>query len=481
MGSEIENDLENPGFTKYCTTFPSPPEKEIFRESLIKQLHGMFSKNHKVIIIWGPQVTGKTVLLSQFARYYSDRTFSFFVGEDYWGHNVYRFLSDLCNQMLRLNRINMSGKLSNINIDELQIHDLKQLFTRLYSNLQSEAKKKNGPFFLVIDGIDRIPVGYGQENILDLIPSGDPNGVYVLLSSKTPSTYSKALPWPVQYFSKEESEKYFSDCLNPENAEKVYMACDGLPGYLSEIRQEVLRGTDQNIVLNNLPSNFTNLLEKHWNDVDLDENTYKLLALLIFSPQNLSIESIEKIISLPKDQIIERIKGLRFIDVNHESYLIINSAYKTFVGSKLEDFKYEINQLLIAHYEQNINSENSIIYLPALYKNDDKYESMVSLLNVNSLLYTFSVSKKVGILRRNLRILSEMSYMNGDWQRLTWSALAEAVFTRLITAPPAMEDNVDALLSLGRYEEALKMSYSCVLPEDRLRLFIMYPGGWTRN
>ncbi|MCF8010874.1 MAG: ATP-binding protein [Clostridiales bacterium] len=101
---EIVNQ-EELNLTKYCLTFPKIPDKEIWREVLLRQISSMFSGEQQTILIKGISGSGKTVLLSQFARYFSDRTFSFFVGDDYWSSDIYSFLIDICEQMFKVNYV----------------------------------------------------------------------------------------------------------------------------------------------------------------------------------------------------------------------------------------------------------------------------------------------------------------------------------------------------------------------------------------
>ncbi|KJR46716.1 hypothetical protein UF75_2899 [Desulfosporosinus sp. I2] len=472
MATIFKQDLEETDLTQYNATFPMVSDEALFRDSLVRHLAKMFSKNRKVIMVQGDVSTGKTILLAQFTKYYSDRTFSFFVGEDYWGHNTIRFLQEICEQMKHAIKINSPHKISSINLEFAQEYELKGIFNKLYSCLINEAKRGKGPFYFVIDGLHLIPDNFGEENLIKLLPSGADN-VYVLVSTRETKEYNfKYEPWDILGFSQEETQKYLADCMSVQQALIVHKACEGMPGYLDEIKRQINNGTDVDELINGLPTAFNNLLEKEWNKLQIkDESVLMILALLSYSLNPLFKETIEDILELDSINLESNLAKVRFIRENPESKVIdLMGSYKTFLSNKLIDYKPIITQKQISYFEKDKESGNSFINLPTLYKKSDNFAALTALLSTESLVQFIDSSKQVSLARRNLRILAEMAYEHKDWQRLSWAAIVESVFTGIVTSPPVLENEINAMLSLGNHEEALKQSYACVLPEDRLKL-----------
>ena len=143
MADSIKSFLNNKDLTEHCLTFPRQPQNEVFRESIVRHLSQMFSPERRVIMVEGIPASGKTTLLSQFSRYFSTRSFSFFIGEDYISSNFIRFQIDMCEQMKFWSRKNIPS----ISVDTEQ--ELKTLFNLLYTDLLREARRGNGPFYFV--------------------------------------------------------------------------------------------------------------------------------------------------------------------------------------------------------------------------------------------------------------------------------------------------------------------------------------------
>lgn len=465
---EVKLDL-----VKYCHTFPLAPDNEIFRESIIRNLAAMFNSKKTVILIEGPYSSGKTILLSQFSRFYSDRTISYFIKEDYWVSNVSGFLIDMCEQMLQISELNKDGKLDDLSISDLNESDLKRLFRKLYLNLISQAKKLKGPFYFVIDGLNLLQNNYGEESILKYLPTGDSAGIYVLVSSIKGEKYNFSYEIiPMQLFAREEAEKYLSDCLGKNQISKVYDACDGMPGYLEEIRRQIREDTP--ISFEKLPEGFNNLLEKEWIKLNIDINVTNILSILTYFNNSIDYDALKNILTLEDDVIDTIISNISFIKFNKDNNSIeLVKAYRPFLSEKLKNNQLNVYNYLINYYEKNTDDQKYFLHLPSLYEKVNDYESLVKLLNVDSIMRFLGTEKKFFLVRRNFHILSEMAYQKKEYQRLTWSSLAESFFVRLITNPPAFENEIKALLSLNDIDKALKLSNSSVLPEDRLELLVI--------
>lgn len=457
--------------TDHCSSFPGTSTNEINREFVVRMLRDTFSSTQKVILVEGDPSTGKTTLLSQFAKTFHQNSFSFFIGDDYWGSNVYKFLSELCEQMKLVCSTKLAKKFANTDPSSLEEFQLKMMFGRLYNDIVQQARNNKGTFYFVIDGVDKIQPKNGEESILTYIPSGDPTGVYVLLSSTKGKKYNLTYTtWNIPSFSEIEAERYLENYLSKAEISSVFKACDGMPGYLNEIRRQISNGASKESLLNNLPSGFSELIEKQWKVYDGVSKEYKqVIAAVVFSQEVLTVNTLSLITGKNEKFIEEVINDITFLSINLiSSNIEILSPYKIFLQDKLGEYKIDIQQLLIKYYEKN--SQSSLIYLPELYRDNKNFEALVNLITPNNLVQMLEKFGQVSLVRRNLRALSEMSYNHSEWQKLSWGSLLEAVFTRIITAAPALEYEIDALLSLNNHTVALQLSYECQLPEDRLLL-----------
>jgi hypothetical protein len=455
----------------YSNTIPTINDNEIKREHIIKNIEETFSSTNKVIMLEGLNVTGRTTLLAQFARKHRSNCFSFFIGDDYWKSNVSYFLLELCIQMAQVSSEGLKNHLSNYDFYNLKDYELIQIFSKLYSDICKQARQKNTTFYFVIDGLEKLSTSIGQESILKYIPQGDSEGVYILLSSLKGVDYEfNYFPMQIQFFSRLETEIILNDYLTKEEIDEVYVVSDGMPGYIIEILRQLKELKPKDEVLRNLPPSFNNLLEKNWSNYDISDTDFlRLLSIITYSVETILFDEIVGILNLSENRILNYLDEVSFIELRDNKIELL-SAYKNFLKEKLIDSKADTLQSLIEFYEGNLSKPNAMIYLPELYQEQKEYQSLVKLIDIKNIYNTVQRTQQISIVRKNLRILSDMAYNNNDWKNLSWSLLTESVFTQIATTPPAIEDQVKALLSLNLYKDALILAFSCVLPEDRLIL-----------
>lgn len=466
-------DYPSINLNNFANTLPSKKNGEVVREQIIMSIEKTFSAKNKVLMIEGEANSGKSTLLAQFARKHNQNCISFFIGDDYWKSNVSFFLTELIEQMIHISSEGLKSKLVEYKVEELSEIKKHQLFSRLYTDLCKQAKNINKVFYFVIDGLEKVENSGEIENIIKYLPSGDAEGVYVLLSSIKGKDYTLDYnPIQIPYFSQFESENILKDFLLKEEIEYVHNACEGLPGYISEIhRQLILKDRAKEDIISSLPSSFMVLLEKNWQQYDhSDVNFIKFLSLMTYSPEPLHKEDVLKILGLSKYELETFIDQTSFIISKSEVLSLVNT-YKTFFIEKLEEHRLDTSQLLIQFYENSdFVDSNAMIYLPEMYQEKNEYKSLVNLIDLKNIYKVIQDTQQMSIVRKNLRILSSMSYGQKDWNKLSWANLTEAIFTEIATTPPTVESEIKALLSLNLYQEALKLAFSCSLPEDRLIL-----------
>ncbi|MTI84343.1 MAG: ATP-binding protein [Firmicutes bacterium] len=471
-GSTLDNSKNNLLY-QYCLSFPPEPPNEIFRETLIRNLSSFFSEKRKSILINGVSCTGKTVLLSQFARYYSDNTFSFFVGDDYWTSTVSRFLAELCEQMIHTIAINGKYKqFEDADLSELNEYDLKSLFAKLYSNLRKHVRKTSKPFYFVIDGLDKIP--QNEESILQFIPSGESDGIFILTSGIIREEYNfKYEAFPIQWFSREETIKYLSPFLKENQAAHIFEVCEGMPGYLNEVYRQLSNGIAPETLLDDLPPDFELLLEQEWQKNSLKEDlSQSVLATIVFGPESFSLFTLSQIFNVSIDDVKRIVQSINFLNIDQNTHIIhLVKAYKKFLTGKLGSKEDQIRQLLVDYYEgQEILSSNAFTHLPQLYRESNNFQGLDKLLNIESTVNFIANKRQTSLVRRNLRTLAEMAYSRQETQVLARSILTESLITNVITSPSIIEQEVKAMLTLGYTEDALKCASRCLLAEDRLQV-----------
>lgn len=449
-------------------TLPELPKPHVPRDNLVKWLCDRFTKERKSILVQGPSGSGKTVLLSQFVYAFPDRCFSYFVGTDIYSSSSRWFLLEMCSQMNR-----NVGDSNQVVDDRLNQYELKEQFRTLYRRVAKKARRAKEPFYFVIDGLDQIPDGYGEESILDLLPKDPPFGIYVLASSSHEPDVSFDELWQIPLFSVAETEMYLQDLeLEHETVKRIHDACEGMPGYLAQIRREIQSGLPINEVLtDDLPKGIRNLHEREWARAKLEkENILNALAVLAYAELPLDIPQLANIIGSSINDLEIDLASVPFVRLEADKRLhFITNTHRHFVADKLTDLRGKAEAMLIKHYEQEQYSEDALHYLPVLYKQSGQYSALKQLINPEYLMRTLEQKHSLDLLRRNARIIADMAHKEQDWDTLFHYSLLSSVIKTLSTKATA-EAEIDALLALEDYQQSFEQAYRVILPEDRLQL-----------
>lgn len=461
----------NNSITKYNAYFPLSTEREIPRDSFIRTIYDMFKPDKPIMIIDGAESSGKTVLLSQFAKYYEGRCITYFIQDNQWSSTLMSFLLEMCIQMKELPAL--SAKFNKEITSDYSVEQLKQLFYRMHRELVTHIiSTGTGPYFFVIDGLDKLIENHPDDNIIRYLPPTNTAGLYLLLSSNgIRSSFPKSQVIPMQSFSFGETLEYFGELLDKQRIKKIHDITNGMPGYLNEIYSKFEENNDEdnfNNLIENLPNTFNKFLERELEKIKIDDNlTTKMLSMIVFSPKPMNLSELSNISGFKKSEIESSIKTFSFISVLDDEIINVSSSYKSVLINKLQPTMLDSVQKLINFYESSQN-EDAALFLPSLYQRADNYDSLVNLMKVENLTKILGTQRSSTVLRKNLRSLSEMAYQRKDNQRLFWSGLTESFFTQMISTPPAIEHQVNALLALDNFEQAINSAYACFLPEDRI-------------
>jgi len=456
--------------TQYSLTFPDLPKPYILRDNLVRWLHDRFTEERKVIVVRGLSGAGKTTLLAQFVSTYPDRCFSFFVGVDLWSSSSRGFLLEMCAQMDKV----VGAEKGEVD-DRLSHDELKEQFETFYRRAAKKARQEKRPFYFVVDGLDRIAEGYGEESILDLLPKDPPRGVYLLASSTSEQELSFAHEsWPIPFFSPAETQAYLQDIglEEKEVLDRIYNACEGMPGYLAQIRREIQSGLPIEKVLTDLPKGFRNLLEREWKRANVEKGyVLDALAVLAYAELRLDIAQLANIIDAKADDLEMNLASVPLVRLDSEKRLVhfVTDAHRRFVADKLAGRRGKVEAMLIKYYEQEPYSEDSLRYLPVLYKKSGTYSALKCLVNTEYLMRTLQQERNLDLLYRDARIVADMAHAEKDWHTLSQYALLSSVLRTLSTKVTA-EAEIEALLALEDYQQSFEQAYRAVLPEDRLQL-----------
>jgi hypothetical protein len=358
--------------------------------------------------------------------------------------------------------------------DSLSDEELKQIFVTFYRRAAKEARRKGSPFYFVVDGLDWVTGGYGGQSVLDLLPTALPDGIYLLASSNIEQQVDFSYePMTIPLFSYAETEAYLSDAgLGKDETKRVFDACGGMPGYLAQIRREILSGFSVEEVLTNLPKEFKHLLEREWKRSAIDNmHVMEGLAVLAYAEMPLRLNQIAKIVNVEQEGFEMDLLSLSMVIEDPEDHRIrfVTDAHRRFVAEKLAGQRGQAEAILIKFLEQDVYTESALIRLPILYRKAGRYDLLKHLVSVEYLTRTLQQRHNIDLLRRNIRLVADAAHETQDWQAMLQYSLVGSMLGTLSKRSSA-EAEIEALLALGDYQKCLEMVYQAVLPEDRLQL-----------
>lgn len=451
---------------------PSLPEHHVSRSNYVRFVYDRLNKDNRVLIVKGPDGTGKSTFLNEFVRSYPDRTLSFFIGSDMLSSSPYIFLSEMCEQMEDL----LSLQRSQINND-VSFTQRKEYYSTLYHQLVKTSRQKKISFFFVVDGLDFITDKGNETSIINLLPFDAQEGIYLIASSQIDTQLpfehdSLSLP----NFSQAETANYLNDlCLSDEKLNEIYSACDGLPGYLAELRREIYLMVPIDRVLFNLPKGYKSLLERNWKHQRIADDHFALdlISLLSCSDLPLSINDLSRITGKEPDLIFEKLSHIYlFIIENFEKPIkFISDAHKKFAGEKVISRKSGSEALIINFLENTPYERKTVQYLPVLYYRARNFDKLMNLINNEYLSRTLQTERDLDLIINNTRFVANNAYEQNDPENLyKYSIIGSILNSMLINTK--YEGEVDALLALDDHQTAILIANKAVLPEDRLQLLV---------
>ena len=457
--------------SKHSVTFPILSEPVVQRVSALRMIHDRFSEKRKVIVVQAPDGAGKTTLLAQFAEYYGDRSFSFFIKPDKYIATSKRLYQELCGQMhLALKR----------EVREFfgDYNELRQQFADLYTELARKAKSQghsvSTKFFFVVDGLEWVGEDSDGSTLLKDLPIPSMPYVYLLASSRS----NQSFPFdfdsePCPSFSDLEISRYFELAgipLSRDAVEQIYRACSGMPGYLDQLRREMLdRPSELNEIIKHLPREFKELLERNWREMAIqDEKVLHALSILSFSQSTHSWLSLSQITGIDELHLHSILNSVPWVVVRDEP-AFITDAHRQFVCDKLSARREMTEVALIAYYSANPYSPESIQQLPVLLKETRDLEKLRILVTPDYLSRTLQQHHDLFLLKRSTLLASQAAIQEQNWNSLFRFALLNSIVTT-ISNEVVLESEVEAYLALEDYDQSYKLASKAILPQDRLLL-----------
>jgi hypothetical protein len=156
-------------------------------------------------------------------------------------------------------------------------------------------------------------------------------------------------PFLLSPFSPGETKDYLADLVQDEgHIREIHLAVKGIPGKLSAVRRLVSSGLSPDRLLEELPSEFQDLFELEWEQVqDEDKGLKQLLSLLAFSKTQVTLDDLAQVFRLTVEDIANRLSALTFlrVDTNSNEVLFVSESMRRFARNKLRELERSVLDL----------------------------------------------------------------------------------------------------------------------------------------
>jgi hypothetical protein len=359
---------------------------------------------------------------------------------------------------------------------KIDLERLKQMFESLTRKIIELAKQEKIAFYFVIDGLELAMSGAPGERIIDLFPlPHHPRGLFILGSVKSSFVdkfdfnYECDDPNP---FSITETQHYLQDIdLNQSQIEEIHEISGGLPGYLSLVKKML---KEKQISFSSILENQSELdclLDEQWKKEveNLDDQRKKFLAIIAYSLTPLNSNTLAEIAKLPEDKIHNFLKRSRLLKQSKDFvYSFQLDIYKSIAQNRLKNLRSFALDKLTSYYETHPENKNSGLLLPEYYKQTENYEAIKTLVTPLHLTNTLLKQEDISICQRDLRNAIDLARENKDLGIMRFGLYSAQL--RTLSNEMIGISEVEALISMERYDKALELAYSSKLEHLRIRL-----------
>jgi len=449
----------------YVPNFPMEPEIEIPKDILIGFLADSFGPSCRRQIIVSGNGTGKTNLLSQFCKRFSDSSISYFVDANPLTQDPRVFLHVVLNQIvLVIGKPPLPGDLSE--------DELIKLLPNLSIELGNYCRRNKTQVYVVIDGIDNCLSSKNGSKILESIPLTYPNGPYILMSCQTGEL--RVLPDNLVagttvhdniatslLFNLNDTREILSGLqLAPDEIDLIHSKAGGHPQYLNIFRKVIKTSGKDWLHTELIPSDLEDLIRRQIDQFYATgpKKAVRALEYIAASPAPIPLPLMNMIVG--PDSIVSHkdFAGLGFIQVKPEfsSYSVSSEVARDILANRLGPKRKEI----IGHLLEIAASSNEIDdrYLDLLLKENSDYKGISALLDNPTIIQNLNESNDVVALSTRLQTAFEMAAEGEDiYEAARWSRGISTVKALLQHTVNSRE--ISALISIREFEDAIRKIY----------------------
>jgi hypothetical protein len=470
-----EHQLRDYDVAEVCYVFPEVPRPEIKRENLLDGIDAIFNAGNSVVLLESNSGVGATTLLSQYARRYSTCTIAIFIT----GSKSISYCQEQILDVLGRQMANLLGKeLGSSTVSEAEYRQLCILLTRRASAVQ--------PIHFVIDGLMEIPkddLRVIERLITDFLPP-NPNSRFKFLISGSEEllrrffTDTRVKPWQLAPFSISETRTMLSDIegVTEQQVQSVSKACAGSPGKIASVKRLLQMGFALETILDGDEAATPDFVQMEWHTLkDPTDTELRALALLTFGRIHLTRAKLSVLADLTLEEIRKMVTRCAFLHcqgAEDSNVCFVSELHRKYAERKLAQFESAAIASIVRELSSEPYGEQSIRLLPALYEQQRDFGALIELLDGHYFERLLGTDRSISSLKQKAKMAVSAAVSRNDFIKLFQLCLNSSIIRGLDAIQPGREE-VEALMAIGDYDEALARVSKAVTTEDRLHLLVI--------
>ena len=484
--SLLNHDGKNGDDTQLCdmyfcsTTHPSPISNEIIRTQELRMCEERLTTDN-ILFLTGEENIGLTTLLAQFAKTHGNNCVSYFNnGLDRNLLDPEYIEKDIATQLNWFANIGKGKEFDLIECDNI---------STVTHKVMRKMNVEKSPLYLVFDGFDKIP----SERVDSIrrifekfvwskyrfIFSGDKDKIKRLLPElqHIPTSTQQILP-----FSDGDVNQYFRNIdpnLTEEDLNSLRKISRCQAGRMSIIYHNYMAKGRLRKLLDSDIGSYDDLYEddfRHMFTADDGDLPYCFLTLLAYAEFPITTPLACEILneeSAVIAKLMERYKDYLAIG-GDQRVTISTEGFHKYLRSKLSRYKRNVELDIIRVFEDPSHKLSYSSYIPALYKDLNLNEKLIEYLSKENIHRIFVNRHTQAALNEQCEYGYEACSTNMDKYAsgIIRFALNKST-SREIEENRLLDHEIEALLAVGRYEQAIALAQSVYLSEERLKSFVL--------
>lgn len=199
------------------------------------------------------------------------------------------------------------------------------------------------------------------------------------------------------------------------------------------------------------------------------------MALLTFGRIQLSNKKLAQITGVNTsdiDRLARRCAFLQCDGTDESNISFVSEIHRKYAERKLAQYQTSAISAIVRELSTDPFGEQSIRLLPAFYEQQRDYGALLELLNGNYFEHLLGADRSIYSLKQKARMAVGAAVSRNDFIKLFQLSLNSSIIRGLEQIQPGREE-VEALMAMGDYDEALARASNAVTTEDRLHLFVI--------